>query len=103
VVKDPDLALERLEERLGRLLKFGAGSAATCLFVGLVLWMGGGPRVPADRILSAGLIILMATPIVRVIVSLVAYVRMRDWFFVATTVAVFGVLIATVVLALVKV
>jgi uncharacterized membrane protein len=53
-------------------------------------------------LLTAGLVILMATPILRVIVSLVEYVRMRDWFFVATTVMVFGVLIVTVTLAVMK-
>jgi uncharacterized membrane protein len=41
----------------------------------------------------------MATPILRVVVSLVAYARMRDWFFVATTVSVFVLLAVTVLLA----
>jgi uncharacterized membrane protein len=36
----------------------------------------------------------MLTPLARVLASLVAYVRLRDWFFVATTVLVFLVLIA---------
>ena len=36
----------------------------------------------------------MITPLARVIASLIVYARMRDWFFVATTVAVFVVLVA---------
>jgi uncharacterized membrane protein len=42
----------------------------------------------------------MATPIFRVIVSLVEYVRMRDWFFSATTAAVLLVLLTSVGLAI---
>ena len=44
--------------------------------------------------------ILMATPILRVVVSLVEYARMRDWFSVSTTLFVFGVLVVTLTLAL---
>jgi uncharacterized membrane protein len=46
--------------------------------------------------------ILMATPILRVVVSLVEYARMRDWFFVSTTLFVFGVLLVTLTLALLQ-
>jgi len=38
-------------------------------------------------------VILMVTPLMRVIVSLVAYARMRDWFFVTTTLLVFAMLL----------
>ena len=55
------------------------------------------PNSPAaDLLLRAGLFVLMATPILRVIVSIVEYVRMRDWFFVATTLAVLTVLALTI-------
>jgi uncharacterized membrane protein len=33
------------------------------------------------------------TPLGRVVTSVVVYVRMRDWFFVATTIMVFVVLV----------
>jgi uncharacterized membrane protein len=61
-----------------------------------------GPSVLSDRTLTAGLVILMATPVMRVLVSLVAYIRMRDWFFVATTLMVFVLLAVTVALAWLK-
>jgi cytochrome bd-type quinol oxidase subunit 2 len=102
VVTDPEPAIERLEERLGRLLKIGAWASAACLFAGLSVWIAGGRRQQSNALLSTGLLILMATPILRVIVSLVAYAKMRDWFFVTTTLIVLGVLIATVTLALLK-
>jgi len=92
----------RLEVHLGWLLHTGVLTSAACLAIGLVLWMAGAAAGPANALLTAGLVILMATPILRVIVSLVEYVRMRDWFFVATTVMVFGVLIVTVTLAVMK-
>lgn len=83
----------RLEVQLGRLLFAGVMSAAVCLAIGLALWMAGGRAALANAVLTTGLVILMLTPIARVVTSVVVYVRMRDWFFVATTVAVFGVLL----------
>ena len=95
-----DTPLDRLETHLGRLLLAGVVISAACLAVGLVIWMVGGHPTLANGMLATGLVLLMATPILRVVVSLVEYVRMRDWFFVTTTVIVFGVLLVTVTLAL---
>lgn len=95
-----DSPLDRLETHLGRLLFAGVVISAACLAVGLVIWMAGGHPTLANGMLATGLVLLMATPILRVVVSLVEYVRMRDWFFVTTTVIVFGVLLVTVTLAL---
>jgi uncharacterized membrane protein len=39
-------------------------------------------------ILTSGLFVLMATPMLRVAVAVIESVRMRDWSFVATTLAV---------------
>jgi hypothetical protein len=87
-----------LELRLGRLLFAGVISSALCLGAGLVLWMAGGPSTTANTILTTGLVILMMTPLARVVTSIVVYVRMRDWFFVGTTIAVFVVLVVAWVL-----
>ena len=95
-------AIERLEVHLGRLLQAGVLTSAACLSLGLVLWMAGAAEGPASALLTTGLVMLMATPILRVIVSLIEYVKMRDWFFVGTTVVVFGVLLVTVTLAVLK-
>jgi uncharacterized membrane protein len=101
-VNGSDEALSRLEEHLGRLLLGGVISAAALLAVGLVLWLSGAWPRGADSILTAGLFVLMATPIMRVIVSLAEYARMRDWFFVATTLTVLLVLLVTVTVALMR-
>ena len=85
--------LDRLETTLGRLLQTGVMSAAACLAAGLVFSLAAGTTSFSTRLLKAGLIILMMTPLMRVVVSLVAYARMRDWFFVGTTLLVFAMLL----------
>ena len=91
-----------LELTLGRVLQAGVTLSAVSLGAGLIGWMAGARSGLASSALTFGLLVLMATPILRVVVSLVAYVRMRDWFFVATTVMVFVLLAITVGLALAK-
>jgi predicted Abi (CAAX) family protease len=88
-----DASLERLELQLGRLLFAGVMSAALCLAVGLLLWAIGWHPALSHGILTTGLIILMITPLARVLTSLVVYARQHDWFFVGTTIAVFAVLL----------
>jgi uncharacterized membrane protein len=89
-----DAAIERLEVQVGRLLETGVMAASVCLAAGLVLWFATGGGRAANLTLTVGLIVLMVTPLARVVASLIAYLRLRDWFFVATTVLVFAVLVA---------
>lgn len=89
--------LERLEDLLGRVLIGGVVASATILAIGLIVEL---TPYNAHPVLQLGLILLMATPILRVAVSLVEYIRMRDWFFSATTGAVLVVLLTSIVLAL---
>jgi uncharacterized membrane protein len=91
----------RLERELGRLLLAGVAIAAVLLAVGLALWFAG-TSARADLLLRAGLVALMATPIVRVVLSLAAFVRARDWFFVVMTLSVLAVLGVTLAVALSK-
>jgi uncharacterized membrane protein len=93
-----DDEIERLALRVGRLLSAGVGTSAICLCVGLAIWMVAGPIRSANALLTAGLVVLMLTPVARVAASFVTYVRLRDWFFVWITVIVFAVLIAAWVL-----
>jgi uncharacterized membrane protein len=93
VDRDED-AIARLEIQVGRLLQAGVAFSAVCLGAGLAIWMVFGPVRPATVMLTGGLIVLMITPLARVVASLVAYIRLRDWLFVAITLMVFVVLIA---------
>jgi uncharacterized membrane protein len=95
-----DESLARFERNLGRLLTTGVIVSALTLAVGLALFLfspGGSTSAP---FLKAGLFILMAIPAMRVVVSIVEYARMRDWFFVATTFVVLVQLTITFLLAL---
>ena len=92
-------SLSRLEHHLGRLLVGGVILSAVLLAAGLALWLVN-PLAPlANWLLNAGLMALMATPMMRVVVSFAEYVRMRDWFFVVMTILVLAELTLTVVVA----
>jgi uncharacterized membrane protein len=83
---------------LSRLLTAGMALSAACLVGGLILayvdWARGLPHGP-HPLLDAGLIILMVTPLVRVLVSLSEEIRDRNWFFASLTFIVVAVLCAT--------
>ncbi len=96
-------AITRLERRLGGLLLGGVVTATVVLAAGLALVVAGRSPGVARFLLTAGFLVLMATPMLRVVVSLVEYARARDWFFVATTLAVLAVLTTTIVAALLQV
>ena len=97
-MSDTDLG-ERWESRAARALGFGVVVSACLLLVGLLLWSQAAEPW-ASRLLEAGLLVLMATPATRVAITLIEYIRARDWFFVATTLAVLAVLAGAVVSAL---
>ena len=99
MIKDPE-ALTGLERRLGRVFVGGLSLSAASLVAGLVLYLAFPDSAAAPWMLSLGLVTLMATPLIRVLVSLAEYVRMREWFFVLTTVAVIIELSVTVIYAL---
>jgi uncharacterized membrane protein len=73
--------------------------SALLLTAGLALWLAH-HGAPALWLLDAGLFVLMATPILRVLLSFAEYVRLRDWAFVATTIVVLVELALTLTLAL---
>jgi uncharacterized membrane protein len=92
-------SLSRLERHLGRIFSVGLTLSAAALVVGLMLFLFA-PEMPWRTFLNGGLMILMATPMLRVVVSVVEYVQMRDWFFVVLTLAVLTELSVTVLYAL---
>ena len=92
--------LTRLEDHLGRLLVTGVAVSAVTLGIGLAMYLAWPDSHVSATLLTIGLFTLMATPMLRVAVSFVEYVRMRDWFFVATTVVVLAELTVTVIFAL---
>ena len=92
-------ALLRLEIHVGRLFSVGVALSAALLAVGLALYLFA-PGLVSGKLLNAGLLVLMATPMLRVLLSVVEYLRMGDWFFAATTLVVIAELSITVLSAL---
>jgi uncharacterized membrane protein len=94
-------ASPRMEQVVGIVLRGGVAVSSSCLILGLLLSLatGGGPV--AALFLNAGIIVLLATPVARVVVSTVEYVVERDWRFATLTCIVLLELIASAVAALV--
>ena len=99
--RGPEKTASRLERIIGIVLRAGVMTSSVCLSVGLVLSLatGGGPV--AAFLLNTGIIVLLATPLARVIVSTWQYVSNRDWPFAALTFIVLLELVASAVAALV--
>jgi len=90
-----------LEQRIGRVLSVGVRASAVFLAIGLALSFTSAGASIAAWLMTAGLLILMATPVARVATSMVEYVRHRDWTFSLLTAIVLLELCAGVVAALV--
>ena len=91
----------RLEEIIGTVLRAGVIASSVCLAVGLVLSLLTGGGAVTGFLLNTGIVVLLATPVVRVIVSTVQYVSERDWTFATLTFIVLLELAASAVAALV--
>jgi uncharacterized membrane protein len=88
-----------LEVAIGHVLRLGVLTSSTCLGAGLAITLASGSTGLAGGLLTAGLVILLATPAARVVVSTITYARERDWRFVALTLTVLAELIASSIAA----
>ena len=109
----------KMESLIGQLLRFGVALAALVVFAGGVLYLhqSRGPRPdystfhgesPALRspsgilqelpsansnaIIQLGLLLLIATPVARVIFAVIGFSLERDWFYTAVSLIVLAVL-----------
>ncbi|GFE62660.1 DUF1634 domain-containing protein [Geobacter sp. AOG2] len=71
---------EAIEMVLARLLRIGSMIAAALLAVGIGAMLLGHTEF-APRLITAGLLALLATPVMRVVVAGLIFVRERDWRF----------------------
>jgi uncharacterized membrane protein len=76
---------DRMEAVIGRVLRVGVTASSICLAIGLALTLAGASGSTPHLLLTIGLVILMATPVGRVVISVVEFTIGRDWFFVAMT------------------
>jgi uncharacterized membrane protein len=91
--------MNRLEQRIGEVLRFGTMTSSTLFAIGLVMALVGYQAGLGQVLLQAALIILLATPAARVVVSIIEYARERDWLFVVLTLVVLAALGGSVVAA----
>jgi uncharacterized membrane protein len=89
----------RLERTIGLVLRVGVMASSLALTLGLALTFLG--VAGADLLLQVGILTLLATPVARVMVSIVEYAGQRDWTFVTLTAVVLAELLASAVAALV--
>jgi uncharacterized membrane protein len=92
--------MTRLERSIGGVLRAGVVTSSICLGAGLVLTLIGAAATLANLLLHGGVIVLLATPVIRVIVSIVEYAQQRDWKFTLLTLVVLVELLASAVAAL---
>jgi len=59
-----------------------------CLLAGVALYLFAPESALTATVLQTGLIVLMATPLVRVFISIAERARVRDWTFVLVTLTV---------------
>lgn len=71
---------EPIELTLARLLRIGSFIAAILIAVGIGAMLLGHEQ-SAGHLITAGLLVLMATPVMRVVTAGLIFVREKDWRF----------------------
>jgi uncharacterized membrane protein len=117
---DDDSTDRRLDEALGRLLRGGVVLAAAVVLLGGALYLAGHSGDPEGHrtfdprpdelchpisvvraalhgdskgIIQLGLLLLIATPVARVLFTVFAFAKQRDWAYVLITLVVLGLLL----------
>ena len=88
-----------LEVEIGKLLRVGVVLSTTLLAAGMLISISGAARSIGEPLLSMAVLILLATPVARVVISVVEYTRERDWLFATLTMIVLLTLAGSVVAA----
>ncbi len=92
--------MTRLERIIGVLLRVGVSASSACLAAGLALSFVDAAAPASHILLQTGVVVLLATPVARVVASIVEYGLQRDWVFVALTLTVLMELLASAVAAM---
>jgi uncharacterized membrane protein len=90
----------RLERSLGRVLTAGVLTSTGLLAAGLLLELLGVEPGAASALTKAGLIVLMATPVARVVASVIEYALERDWLFAMLTTTVLLILLGSLIVSM---
>lgn len=79
--------VEAIELVLARFLRLGSLLAAALLAAGIVAMLLG-QTVFAPKLITAGLLALLGTPVTRVLVAAFIFVKQKDWHFVCFSLVV---------------
>jgi len=82
------MSARSLETRFAWMGVAAVTVSAAALIAGLGLHLANPDTSFSKTLLQCGLVLLMATPVLRVLISTAERVRSRDWIFVAVTAAV---------------
>lgn len=104
----PASADERMDLAMGRLLQTGVIIASVLMLAGGVMFlMQHGSDVPQYKhfhpsrqrgLLEAGVLVMLATPILRVLFAAFAFAREHDWLYVGISLTVLALLVAGILL-----
>jgi uncharacterized membrane protein len=81
------------------LVRGGAWLSVALLTAGMVLFIVSNAGSRADLVLNSGLVLLMTTPVARVLAALTEEIRVREWRFAALGAAVLILLCGSLVIA----
>jgi uncharacterized membrane protein len=82
------------------VLRLGVTLSSLCLALGLALSLSTAWHGAAETLLRVGILVLLCTPVSRVVVSTIEYLVDRDWRFAALTAIVLLELLVSAVAAL---
>ena len=92
---------QAMERAIGLVLRAGVVASSVCLGLGLAIALVTGEQGAALVLLHTGVILLLVTPVARVIVSIGQFASARDWTFMGLTMVVLVELMASAAAALV--
>jgi uncharacterized membrane protein len=96
----PDVMTTTIERRIGVVLTLGSRVSTVLLAVGVLILLAVPSATIGSLFVHAGLIVVLVTPLARVVASLIGFAQKGDWLFVAMTLAVLGVLAGSIVAAI---
>ena len=92
MTRSPDESIVERITALFMIVLFWA--AFSCLAAGLAVWLANPTSSAAALLLFAGLMGLLALPIVRLLSVIAGSLRQQDWITLAATIAVMAILLA---------
>ena len=83
---------QELESAIGQVQRWGVALSSAMIAVGVILEVLRNAR--AVEVIQAGVLLLIATPWLRVTLSLGMFLRLRDWFYVGVCAFLLATMIA---------